>query len=189
MKNHRLPAFCFLRRSTGLERAVSAMSGLSFWWAGLRLLIFSAPVAAGLQKSERGPCSASAVSSAGRASAAQQSRTRTGCASAMPAQNKNPGPVASGFVVVGRVALADFSCARRGGLAKIRALPLLQLGCICRRQRLACAAVQDPNGPCLLCPGQTKTPELMAPGFCFGGRYRTRTCDLLHVKQMLYQLS
>ena len=23
----------------------------------------------------------------------------------------------------------------------------------------------------------------------FGGRYRTRTCDLLHVKQMLYQLS
>ncbi len=28
------------------------------WWAGLRLLIFSAPVAAGLQKSERGPCSA-----------------------------------------------------------------------------------------------------------------------------------
>ena len=22
-----------------------------------------------------------------------------------------------------------------------------------------------------------------------GGRYRTRTCDLLHVKQMLYQLS
>ena len=24
--------------------------------------------------------------------------------------------------------------------------------------------------------------------FC-GGRYRTRTCDLLHVKQMLYQLS
>ena len=25
--------------------------------------------------------------------------------------------------------------------------------------------------------------------FFFGGRYRTRTCDLLHVKQMLYQLS
>ena len=25
--------------------------------------------------------------------------------------------------------------------------------------------------------------------FGFGGRYRTRTCDLLHVKQMLYQLS
>ena len=23
----------------------------------------------------------------------------------------------------------------------------------------------------------------------FGARYRTRTCDLLHVKQMLYQLS
>ena len=23
----------------------------------------------------------------------------------------------------------------------------------------------------------------------YGGRYRTRTCDLLHVKQMLYQLS
>jgi len=23
----------------------------------------------------------------------------------------------------------------------------------------------------------------------YGARYRTRTCDLLHVKQMLYQLS
>ena len=25
--------------------------------------------------------------------------------------------------------------------------------------------------------------------FSMSGRYRTRTCDLLHVKQMLYQLS
>ena len=74
-----------------------------------------------LEHSDRGPCSASPVSSAGRGSAAQQYRTRTGAASAMPVQNKNPGPAASGF--------------------------------------------------------------------CFGGRYRTRTCDLLHVKQMLYQLS
>ena len=28
----------------------------------------------------------------------------------------------------------------------------------------------------------------LSEDFC-GGRYRTRTCDLLHVKQMLYQLS
>ena len=32
-----------------------------------------------------------------------------------------------------------------------------------------------------------KSPDRMVWG-C-GGRYRTRTCDLLHVKQMLYQLS
>ena len=35
-------------------------------------------------------------------------------------------------------------------------------------------------------------PFLYKIGFgyaLFGGRYRTRTCDLLHVKQMLYQLS
>src|SRR5699024_7064851 len=38
--------------------------------------------------------------SCGRDSAAQQYRTRTGAASAMPVQNKNPGPVASGFVLV-----------------------------------------------------------------------------------------
>src|SRR5699024_1203073 len=56
--------------------------------------------------------------------------------------------------LVGRVALADFSCARRRGLAKIGARPLLLLGCFCRRQRLTCAAVQDSNEPCLLCPGQ-----------------------------------
>ena len=34
---------------------------------------------------------------------------------------------------------------------------------------------------------QKKNPGTKVPG-C-GGRYRTRTCDLLHVKQMLYQLS
>ncbi len=33
-----------------------------------------------------------------------------------------------------------------------------------------------------------KIPRRMSEDFC-GGRYRTRTCDLLHVKQMLYQLS
>ena len=32
-----------------------------------------------------------------------------------------------------------------------------------------------------------KSPDRMVWGV--GGRYRTRTCDLLHVKQMLYQLS
>ena len=33
-----------------------------------------------------------------------------------------------------------------------------------------------------------KNPQTKWSGDC-GGRYRTRTCDLLHVKQMLYQLS
>ena len=33
-----------------------------------------------------------------------------------------------------------------------------------------------------------KSPDLFGLG-TRGGRYRTRTCDLLHVKQMLYQLS
>ena len=37
----------------------------------LRCPVFAAPVAAGLQKADRCPCSASAVSSAGRASASQ----------------------------------------------------------------------------------------------------------------------
>ena len=37
-------------------------------------------------------------------------------------------------------------------------------------------------------PTKTKRPDSNESG-CFGGRYRTRTCDLLHVKQMLYQLS
>src|SRR5699024_330300 len=44
-----------------------------------------------LEHSDRGPYSASPVSSAGRASAAQQYRTRTGCTSAMPVQNKTRG--------------------------------------------------------------------------------------------------
>ena len=180
MKNHRLPAFCFLRRSTGLEWAASAMSGqmkapelmvpgFSFWWVGLRLLIFSAPVAAGLQKSERGPCSSSAVSAASSASLAQQYRTRTGMSLLCPGKTKTQGLWPQAFVLVGRVALADFSCARRRGLAKIRALPLLQLGCICRRQRLACAAVQDPNGHVSAMPRQNKNPGPVASGFRFGG--------------------
>ena len=38
------------------------------------------------------------------------------------------------------------------------------------------------------CPAHAKNPESLTRDFC-GGRYRTRTCDLLHVKQMLYQLS
>ena len=33
-----------------------------------------------------------------------------------------------------------FCCAPRGALAKSRPLPLLRLACICRRQRLGCAA-------------------------------------------------
>ena len=45
--------------------------------------------------------------------------------------------------------------------------------------------------PCCSSPvpsTKTKRPDSNESG-CFGGRYRTRTCDLLHVKQMLYQLS
>ena len=61
------------------------------WWFGLRLLIFSAPVAAGLQKSERGPF---------------------GCR--CPNLRRT---------------------SRRAH--KFGRLPQLQLGCICRRQRLA----------------------------------------------------
>ena len=37
-------------------------------------------------------------------------------------------------------------------------------------------------------PATQKIPGLLSRDFC-GGRYRTRTYDLLHVKQMLYQLS
>ena len=38
------------------------------------------------------------------------------------------------------------------------------------------------------CPVAQKIPKPIGLGIG-GGRYRTRTCDLLHVKQMLYQLS
>src|SRR5699024_1120009 len=48
----------------------------SLWW--LRFPAFAAPVAAGLQKADRCPCSASAVSSAGRASASQSLGTKFG---------------------------------------------------------------------------------------------------------------
>src|SRR5699024_12216869 len=56
--------FCLLRR-TEIP---------SPWW--LRFPAFAAPVAAGLQKADRCPCSASAVSSAGRASASQSLGTK-----------------------------------------------------------------------------------------------------------------
>ena len=46
-----------------------AYAGQKFSW--LRCPVFAAPVAAGLQKADRGPCSASAVSAAGSASASQ----------------------------------------------------------------------------------------------------------------------
>ena len=39
-----------------------------------------------------------------------------------------------------RVAVPCFCFGRRRALAKSRPLPLLRLGCICRRQRLGCAA-------------------------------------------------
>ena len=35
--------------------------------------------------------------------------------------------------------------------------------------------------------GKTRTPQGF-PGFSDGGRYKTRTCDLPHVKRMRYQL-
>ena len=38
---------------------------------------------------------------------------------------------------------------------------------------------------CMLGGKKNPEPKFRIPG----GRYRTRTCDLLHVKQMLYQLS
>ena len=47
-------------------------------------------------------------------------------------------------------------------------------------------------GQCLTKCGQDKKKRrqnLRSNAFMFGARYRTRTCDLLHVKQMLYQLS
>ena len=53
--------------------------------ARLRCPVFAAPVAAGLQKADRCPCSASAVSAAGSASAAQ-SRTR----GRLPSQSRRP---------------------------------------------------------------------------------------------------
>ena len=70
------------------------------WWVGLRLLIFPAPVAAGLQKSERGPCSSSAVSAAGSASLAQQYRTRTGPRLLCPGKTKTRGLRPRAFVLV-----------------------------------------------------------------------------------------
>ena len=36
---------------------------------------------------------------------------------------------------------------------------------------------------------KSKTRNRSSGFFISSGRYRTRTCDLLHVKQMLYQLS
>ena len=39
-------------------------------------------------------------------------------------------------------------------------------------------------------PIKTKNAQILTNlGVNLGARYRTRTCDLLHVKQMLYQLS
>ena len=49
----------------------------------------------------------------------------------------------------------------------------------CRRQCALKTAVATPNS-------RNHRLRLFV---LFGGRYRTRTCDLLHVKQMLYQLS
>ena len=49
-------------------------------------------------------------------------------------------------------------------------------------------AVQDSNGFASAMFTNKKTGAQGSASF-IGGRYRTRTCDLLHVKQMLYQLS
>ena len=59
-------------------------------------------------------------------------------------------------------------------------LPLLVYRSAYARRRTSCKQKTYPN------------PFSYRIGFeyeLYGGRYRTRTCDLLHVKQMLYQLS
>ena len=44
--------------------------------------------------------------------------------------------------------------------------------------------------PYLKNPAKIKNAQILTNlGVHLGARYRTRTCDLLHVKQMLYQLS
>ena len=63
------------------------------------------------------------------------------------------------------------------------------------RERWHGEAVTERVSPALLplsvksvYPATQKIPGPLSRDFC-GGRYRTRTYDLLHVKQMLYQLS
>ena len=60
--------------------------------------------------------------------------------------------------------------------AKQQPTGLIAYGTSCRR---CCSSPAPPT---------QKIPSHLTRDFC-GGRYRTRTCDLLHVKQMLYQLS
>lgn len=62
-----------------------------------------------------------------------------------------------GFDGPGCAGRFSICCARRCGLAKIRALPLLCLGCFVRRTRLGFAAVQDPNRYASVMPGQNNT--------------------------------
>ena len=62
-----------------------------------------------------------------------------------------------GFDGPGCAGCFSICCARRCGLAKIRALPLLCLGCFVRRTRLGFAAVQDPNRYASVMPGQNNT--------------------------------
>ncbi len=80
-----------------------------------------------------------------------------------------------------RVAFADFSSAPWRGLEKSERCP--NNSSLFRPQ----AAVVVVAVRVLYRPPQ-KNPQTKWSGDC-GGRYRTRTCDLLHVKQMLYQLS
>ena len=86
-----LPYWHFAHNFRVLKHALGLDTYWQVWWVGLRLLIFPAPVAAGLQKSERGPF---------------------GCR--CPNLRRT---------------------SRRAH--KFGRLPQLQLGCICRRQRLA----------------------------------------------------
>ena len=53
---------------------------------------------------------------------------------------------------------------------------MMVIPCLCLSRFSSCTAHHE------------KSPQTKGLG-TRGGRYRTRTCDLLHVKQMLYQLS
>src|SRR5699024_4566479 len=68
--------FCDTLQGEPISARIRGTEIPSPWW--LRFPAFAAPVAAGLQKADRCPCSASAVSSAGRASASQSLGTKFG---------------------------------------------------------------------------------------------------------------
>ena len=80
-----------------------------------------------------------------------------------------PAPLGAGLV------LCD-----RGGCSASLFPPQAAVGSAAEQDSKSSPAVSAPN---------KKPRSQRLRGFLFGARYRTRTCDLLHVKQMLYQLS